>query len=137
MSVVLDASATIALLYGEASLADLTRLEEAISQSGAVVPQVWRLEVVNVLLMGYRRKRHELKVVREYLFDLSRPVITVDGETGSRAWNSTFELAARHKLTSYDAAYLELAARVNAPLATLDKELIRAARSEGVELFWT
>ena len=136
MSVVLDASATIALLYGEASLTDLLRLEEAISQSGAVVPQLWRLEVANVLLMGYRRKRHELKVVREYLFDLSRPLITVDTETGGRAWNTIFELAATHKLTTYDAAYLELAARVNAPLATLDKELIRSAKDQGVELFW-
>ncbi len=100
------------------------------------MPQVWRLEVVNVLLMGYRKRRHELNVVREYLSDLSRPLIVVDDETGSRAWDSIFELAAKYRLTSYDAAYLELAARMRAPLATLDKELIRAAREEGVKLFW-
>jgi predicted nucleic acid-binding protein len=41
-------------------------------------------------------------------------------------------LARRHRLTVYDAAYLELARREALPLATLDSELANAARAEKV-----
>ena len=43
-------------------------------------------------------------------------------------------LARTHRLTAYDAAYLELARRANLPLATLDIALARAASAEGVSL---
>ncbi len=137
MKLVLDASATIALFYGEISGAERSRLEDAIEQAGAVVPQLWHLEVVNVLLIGYRKGRHGLEALRQYLSDIALPRITVDPETQSRAWGSVLELAAKHGLTSYDAAYLELAVRLGASLATLDKELIGAAQTEGVRLFWS
>ena len=44
------------------------------------------------------------------------------------------DLSRRHRLTFYDASYLELAQREGIPLATLDKELVTAARAEGVPL---
>jgi predicted nucleic acid-binding protein len=44
------------------------------------------------------------------------------------------QLADRHELSIYDAAYLELALRRNLPLATLDADLRRAAAAEGVQL---
>jgi len=137
LSFVLDVSATIALLYGEALPAELKQLEKAIRHADALVPQLWHLEVANVLLMGLRKNRHDLNGIRGYLSDLSRPLITVDGETQRRAWDSVLELAAKHRLTSYDAVYLELAVRMRAPLATLDRDLIRAAKAEGVALFWS
>jgi predicted nucleic acid-binding protein len=43
-------------------------------------------------------------------------------------------LALSHRLTSYDAAYLELALRRGLSLATLDDELIRAARTAGISI---
>ncbi len=42
------------------------------------------------------------------------------------------ELAARYRLTAYDAAYLDLALRLGLPLATLDADLKKAAQAEGV-----
>ena len=57
----------------------------------------------------------------------------MDDETTSRAWTTTAELAAEHGLTVYDAVYLELALRRRLPLASLDVELVRAARSAGLE----
>jgi len=42
-------------------------------------------------------------------------------------------VAERYRLTSYDAAYLELAIRHRLPLAALDSDLNKAARA-GVEL---
>jgi predicted nucleic acid-binding protein len=44
-------------------------------------------------------------------------------------------LARERKLTVYGAVYLELARRERLPLATVDRELKRAAIAEGVALF--
>ena len=43
-------------------------------------------------------------------------------------------LAHRHRLSAYDAAYLDLAQREAAPLATRDQSLRRATQSAGIEL---
>ena len=61
--------------------------------------------------------------------------IAIDPATDNQLWSTTWQLAERHRLTIYDAAYLELALRVGAPLATKDKALIRAAAAESVTLF--
>ena len=55
-------------------------------------------------------------------------------ETDRRAWGPIAQLAIRHGLTFYDAAYLELAQRRGLPLATLDRELGTAAAREGIPL---
>ena len=60
--------------------------------------------------------------------------ITVDPGTDRHAWGATAKLAARHRLTLYDAAYLELARRRSLPLATLDSELRAAAAAEDIVL---
>ena len=60
--------------------------------------------------------------------------ISLDVETERQAWGATLRLAASHRLSLYDAAYLELALRRAMPLATLDIELRTAAAAEGVEL---
>jgi predicted nucleic acid-binding protein len=44
-------------------------------------------------------------------------------------------LARRHKLSAYDASYLELAIRLGVPLATLDVDLQKAAKKAGVKRF--
>jgi predicted nucleic acid-binding protein len=68
------------------------------------------------------------------LADLSLLPISLDPETDRQAWDATLQLAHRHRLTLYDAAYLELAQRRGLPLATLDRDLRTAATAEGVHL---
>jgi predicted nucleic acid-binding protein len=58
----------------------------------------------------------------------------IDLATAENAFKDTLTLARNHRLTPYDAAYLELALRLSAPLATLDKDLRRAAERAGVLL---
>lgn len=58
----------------------------------------------------------------------------MDDATEAHAWSATLKLATLHGLTIYDASYLELAVRLNAPLATLDRDLRQAAAAEGVPL---
>jgi predicted nucleic acid-binding protein len=61
--------------------------------------------------------------------------VTPDPLTVDNVWGTAFVLAEELQLTAYDAAYLELALRQEAPLATLDDRLRRAAREAGVTLF--
>jgi len=84
--------------------------------------------------MGIRRGRHDVAFRQASLADLSSLPISIDPETDRRAWDDTLQLAHLHRLTLYDAAYLELAKRRALPLATLDSQLRTAAHTEGVTL---
>src|SRR5579862_326173 len=56
MSVVLDSSMTLAWVYSEETSEAVSQVFALLGRSGAWVPQLWRLEVANVLEMGVRRK---------------------------------------------------------------------------------
>jgi predicted nucleic acid-binding protein len=101
---------------------------------GATVPVIWRLEVANGLTMIRRRGLMTNDAATRALSSLALMPIEPDGETWPRAWAETGSLADTHRLTVYDAAYLELALRRGLPLATLDKELRGAAGACGVEV---
>jgi predicted nucleic acid-binding protein len=101
--------------------------------SGADVPAHFILEVANVLLVSQRRKR--INSAPTYFADLLDLEIRTDTAGATEAAAQTLVLADRHGLTVYDAAYLELARRLGAPLATLDQALRRAAQDAGVPLF--
>ncbi|MFM7453912.1 MAG: type II toxin-antitoxin system VapC family toxin, partial [Cyanobium sp.] len=60
--------------------------------------------------------------------------LAIDPANPAVVWHDVLSLAAQHRLTSYDAAYLELAMRKGLPLAMRDKALQEAARLEGVAL---
>jgi predicted nucleic acid-binding protein len=59
--------------------------------------------------------------------------IVVDPETDRQAWGATRELSQAHDLTPYDASYLELAVRLEQPIASLDVAMLQAARAIGLE----
>jgi len=73
----------------------------------------------------------------EFLALLSKLDIESYTETERYATTTTMALGRKHKLTSYDAAYLELAMRRGVTLATLDKNLRKAATMEGVAVLPT
>ena len=134
MSLILDSSVTLAwILSGEITPAVQGVFQE-VAASHAWAPSLWRLEIANVLEMGVRRGRHTAKFRDETLDDLAQLPIRTDPETERHAWDATLRLASRHKLTVYDAAYLELALRRGLPLATLDAELRTAAAKQSVKL---
>ncbi len=132
---VLDCSATLPWIFGdEATPATDRLLDDLTSGSTAWVPSLWYLELGNVLVGAQRRKRIDQAGIEAFLARLRIYDILVDAATASQAWNKTLDLALLHKLSTYDACYLELALRRNLPLATLDTELIRAAGRAGVAL---
>ena len=134
MSLVLDASITLAWTYADENTDAVLRVFEIVKSEGASVPALWRWEIANVLEMNAKRGRHGRDFSYEALAALALFPILVDAECVENAWLDTVSLAERHGLTVYDAAYLELAIRRKIPLATLDRELRAAAESERVEI---
>ena len=106
----------------------------AVEKTGAIAPTIWPIEVANVLVTAERRGRLTVAVSERFLRDLRRLDLLIDAEASNRAWQDSISLARAYKLTAYDAAYLELAIRHSAPLATLDIDLRDAAKSTGTAL---
>ena len=134
MSIVIDSSVTLAWVYSDETTEPVEQVFRQLGESGAWVPGLWRLEVANVLEMNVRRRRHGADFRDATLADFAQLPIQVDSKTDQQAWYATLPLAVRHQLTVYDAAYLELALRRDLPLATLDKDLRRAASAEKIQL---
>ena len=128
MSLVLDASVTLAWLFDNEATPEVADVFSAVARGGARVPSLWHLEVANGLLVAQRRGRITAEYRAESLKDLDALSIRVDAETNLHAWAATLELADRFQLTVYDAAYLELARRRQLPLASRDDALRRAAQ---------
>lgn len=134
MSLVLDSSVTLAWLHADEGGAGVEAVFAEVLESGAHVPGLWHLEVANSLAMAVRRGRISASFKEASLQDLAKLEIVVDPDTDRYAWTVTVNLADRHRLTVYDAAYLELARRLAVPLATLDQDLRIAAADAGVRL---
>jgi len=128
---VLDCSVAISWFEKNSIEENETRLEAQLRSQGAVVPALWHLEFGNVLAMSERRGQitaEQLVSIVEFVKEL--PITT---ETDyDRALDEVLDLARAESLTTYDAAYLELAMRREIPLATLDKKLAKAAAKNGV-----
>ena len=134
MSLVLDSSATLAWIYQDEISPSVFRIFDFVFANGAWVPSLWRFEVANALQIGIRRKRIDSGYRAVALSNLAELDIVVDPETDGFAWTATLQLSDRFDLTVYDASYLELAQRMQLPLATLDRRLQSAAAAAGVEL---
>jgi predicted nucleic acid-binding protein len=99
------------------------------------VPAIWHLEVANAMVVGERRGRCDRRDTLKWTVFLLSLSITVDEPNGRRFFGEVVELARAQRLSTYDAAYLELALSRGLPLATLDELLKNAAVAVGVELF--
>lgn len=131
MGFVLDASVTASwFLPGENNRDALAAWDRSATED-VWVPLHWWFEVRNTMLMGERRRRITEALTARALTRLSVLPITLEPKPDEVA---VFDLARRHRLTFYDAAYLELAQRRKAPLATLDGDLIAAATAERIPI---
>src|SRR3954452_1330403 len=132
---VADASIAIGWIH-PTQATDLTRDLLAKAKLGAsiVVPSLWHLEVANALLVAVRRKLMTESHRRSGLAFLAQFRIVVDDETSSLAFSTISEIAHNFSLSTYDAAYLELARRRSLPLGTKDEPLRAAAKKGGVKI---
>jgi predicted nucleic acid-binding protein len=131
MAFVLDASITACWAFQDEDHPDAGLAFHRMRAEEAVVPCLWWFEVRNILVVNERRRRIAESDTAAFLVNLSRLRVRLDrlpeGDTVLR-------LARTHRLSVYDAAYLELAQREGLPLATLDADLRSAAAEEGVAL---
>lgn len=134
MSLVLDASMAVSWLFDDERTPRAHAVMRRVAEEGATVPSLWRLEVANVLENAVRRQRCDRDHVDRSLAHLGQMLIHADDETDRRAWSATLALAREERLTLYDAAYLELALRLQSPLATGDAALAAAASRRGIEV---
>jgi predicted nucleic acid-binding protein len=134
MAFVIDASIALAWCFeDEASpMADgvLSRLED----DEAVAPSIWPLEVANGLRSAERRGRIDEREVPAVVRLLVTLPIEIVPTPLDQALGDVLSLARAVGLSSYDAAYLDLALRRGLPLATADEYLAQAAEATGVEL---
>jgi predicted nucleic acid-binding protein len=129
---VLDSSVALAWALPRQQTTRTKALLAQTTDHGALTTSLWPIEVANVLMIYERRgQMTTAQRMSAVGFYTSLP-IEIDDQTTVRAWSSAFELALAHKLTLYDAGYLELSLRTGLPLATLDQDLSRAASSCGV-----
>jgi predicted nucleic acid-binding protein len=100
-----------------------------------LVPAIWALEVANAILTGQRAKRLGQREVNTFTMLLQNLPIVQDVQPITACMASVLPLAAKHNLSAYDAAYLELSIRRGAALATLDRNLQSAALRTRVPIF--
>lgn len=128
-ALVIDASVSASWLFDDEddprADAALTVLE---SRAG-LIPQLWHYEMRNILLVARRRERITRKGMRQRVAALSDLPLETDGD---QDLDHALALADTHRLSFYDALYLELACRRGASIASLDARLVAAAEAEGV-----
>jgi len=128
---VIDASVLASWCFPDEAHATADLAIRRIAKESACAPVLLWFELRNVLLMGERRGRLTAAQMSRFLEHVNNLPVEIDREPDE---NRIFALARAHRLSVYDAAYLELAQRKAAPLATLDAALARAAKTEGIML---
>jgi predicted nucleic acid-binding protein len=104
---------------------------QRLNTEDAATPALFWFELRNVFLVGERKGRISETDTARFLALVARLPIKPDYEPNEAM---IFQLARTHKLSIYDAAYLELAQRHGLPIATLDNAIVKAARAEKIEL---
>ncbi len=132
---VVDCSVTMAWCFDDETNPYTDAVLDALTANEALVPALWPLEVANVLTLAERHKRITVVQTSTFLRFLQDLPIHIDQQTAHRAFDGILNIARAQRLTAYDAAYLELAVREAAPVATQDQDLRRAANQLGVTVF--
>jgi len=133
--IVVDASVALAWCFPDEASEYADGVLVALEGRTVIVPAVWALEISNAMLVAERRKRVKQQDVRRCVELLGGLTIFEHSQTVADTVSHVLPLARAHHLSAYDAAYLDVAIRQAAPLATLDSGLRKAGRSAGVTIF--
>lgn len=134
MAFVVDASVTMSWCFEDEATSYTESVLEQLRVTSAAVPEIWPLEVANILLLGERRGRIPRPKTESFVRVLQELQVSVEDGAPATMLGPVLQIGREYGLTSYDAAYLELAMRRGLPLATLDRRLADAAGRAGVEL---
>lgn len=131
---VIDASIVLTWCFPDEN-APLAHKVAAMFKQGdtAIAPAFWPHEVLNALLVGEKRKRISAPQIDAFLVDLNALPVELRHFPAANVFGRIQELSREYALTSYDAAYLDLAQINGLKLATLDEDLQEACKRCGVE----
>ena len=137
MKLVIDASVVLSWLLREptsedAALAFNVLESLATPAAEAFMPAIGFLEIANVVARVEAKGLVDVQRIGGFMEMLRTLPLRVDHDTAALALGPVLDLARRHRLSAYDAAYLELALRRGLPLASLDAQLAKAAAAAGV-----
>jgi predicted nucleic acid-binding protein len=135
LALVIDVSVALAWFYEDETSGYADEVRDYLPRIEVVVPAIWSLEIANGLVAGEHLARVSEAKSTRFLTLLEALPITIDDHSHPRALHEIIQLARTQRLSSYGAAYLEVALRRGLPLATLDPRLRAAARAVGVKLF--
>jgi predicted nucleic acid-binding protein len=133
--VVVDASVALAWCFPDEASEYADGILVALKGQTIIAPAICGLELTNAMLIGERRKRLKQPEILRFVALLEGLSILQDDQAVSECVSNVLPLARNYGLLAYDAAYLELAIRHSASLATLDGDLRKAARRADVRIF--
>jgi len=132
---VLGASVALSWFFDDEFSPYSNAIAEIMPRSQAVVPIVWPLEMANGFLTAFRRGRLPEAKAPALIGAVDRLQVDIDrGIAPEFLTQATLAVGLAHRVSAYDASYLELAMRRGLPLATQDERLIRAADAAGIEI---
>jgi predicted nucleic acid-binding protein len=131
MPFVIDTSVAASWLLPDEGRPESDQAYARLATDYALVPSLWWFEMRNLFVTNERRGRIDSARTSTALALLAGLPIRIDNRIEE---GPLMLLARQHRLSVYDAAYLEIAQREAVPLATLDMQLADAARAEGVLL---
>ncbi len=135
---VLDASVTLRWALEDGAAADRNyaeRVLESLATASALVPALWYTETIHVLRCAESDEKLGESAITGFVYRLGQLPIDVDTAAPGGIQLAVAAISREFKLSGYDAQYLELARRQHAPLATLDKDLRKAARKARVPVY--
>lgn len=131
---VIESSIVMAWCFQDKATLATNRLLERMVTEAAAVPAWWSLEITDMLALAERKKRITAAQIAQFIALIESFDLEVDDQAPGRAFAQLLPLCRSHELSSYDAAYLDLAMRLQLPLATLDDDLRAAAKALGIEV---
>lgn len=133
MPFVLDNSVVTGWYLPDQATAYTQAMATRLEADRAIVPALWQLEFANVLKTACTRGTLSLDAARQIVDTVAMLPIEIDSGVAPRP-RQLLELAMRYSLSSYDAAYLELAMRNGLPIASQDRRLREASLQAGIGL---
>ena len=133
--IVIDASVALAWCFPDEANDYADKVLVALEGRSILVPALWPIEITNALVVAERRKRIIQSSIRRFIELLSGLTVIMVAQSATESVSNILPLAREYNLSAYDAAYLDVALRDDAPLATLGKKLQEAGRTAGIEIF--
>jgi predicted nucleic acid-binding protein len=135
IGIVIDASVALAWCFPDEASEYADGILVALEGHAILVPALWSVEITNAVLVAERRKRIKQAEIRHFVELLDGLTVLMDSRSVTESVSNILPLAREYGLSAYDAAYLDVAIRHGAPLATLDSKLQRAGEKAGIEIF--